>query len=165
MDTIDVLALSNLLQPSDEVKPSRNAAPSVLNPFLTLPGEDKRNLPKQSASSDADTEEKEEPKYQIYYKQIVGAEDVFLARSEKTVFSGDCSHIVVKIYFPGCRRDAIALNVTAYELKVESKENKLTLCLPQKVDEENGRAQWDQNKHILTVSLPVIKPAWMISNV
>ncbi|KAL7520384.1 hypothetical protein ACHAWX_005111, partial [Stephanocyclus meneghinianus] len=138
MDTIDVLKLSNLLQQTDSDKlKSRRVAPTfVINPFMLPSGLDDESLLEKSATSNTYTEEKEEPKYQIYYKQVVGAEDAFLAMSEKTVFSGDCSHIVVKIYFPRCRRDSIDLDVTAIDLKAESKENKLMLRLPQKVDHE-----------------------------
>jgi hypothetical protein len=36
-------------------------------------------------------------RYEIYYKQMVGTEDVFLGTSDKTPGSNDCTHIVVKV--------------------------------------------------------------------
>lgn len=80
------------------------------------------NEKRVNASSDGVDQEKEEPKYQLYFKQIVGAEDAFLGMSEKTDFSADCSHIVVKVFLPGCSREVISLDVTSDYFQLETNE-------------------------------------------
>ena len=79
--------------------------------------EEEEILNAESVNEDGD---KEEPKYEICFKQVVGAEDAFLGMSEKTGSSAECSHVIVKIFLPGCDRDLISLDVTPDQLKLES---------------------------------------------
>lgn len=58
-------------------------------------------------------------RYEIYYKQQVGTEDMFLG-TEKTPSSNDCTHIVVKIHFPGCKLQDLDLDVRKRKIKAES---------------------------------------------
>lgn len=60
------------------------------------------------------------PHYEIAYKQRVGAEDVFLGMSDKTPGSQDCTHLVVKIHFPGSTLAELDLNVTKRRIRAES---------------------------------------------
>ena len=41
------------------------------------------------------------PKYEILFKQDVMSEDVFLGMGEKTPGSSDCTHMTIRIQFPG----------------------------------------------------------------
>ena len=59
-------------------------------------------------------------RYEIYYKQQVGTEDVFLGTSDKTPGSNDCTHIVVKIHFPGSKLKDLDLDVTERRIRAES---------------------------------------------
>jgi hypothetical protein len=50
----------------------------------------------------------------------VGAEDVFLGMSDKTPASCDCTHLVVKVHFPGATLAELDLKVTKNRIKAES---------------------------------------------
>jgi len=58
-------------------------------------------------------------RYEIYYKQQVGTEDMFLG-TDKTPSSYDCTHLVVKIHFPNCRMQDLDLDVKKRKIKAES---------------------------------------------
>ena len=60
------------------------------------------------------------PAYEVYFRQDVGTEDVFLGTSCKTPGSMDCTHLVVKIHFPGCLVKNLNLEVTTDRLTAES---------------------------------------------
>lgn len=95
------------------------------------------------------------PRYEIRYKQRVGAEDVFLGMSEKTPGSSDCTHLVVKVHFPGAALADLDLKVTKRRIKAESPRLLLSTYLPLPVEDDKGVAQWDKAKHVLTVTLPI----------
>lgn len=59
-------------------------------------------------------------RFEIRYKQRVGAEDVFLGMSDKTPASSDCTHLVVKVHFPGATLAELDLKVTKNRIKAES---------------------------------------------
>ena len=65
---------------------------------------------------------KEEPFYQIYFKQEVGTQDVFLGTGDNSVSPGsfDCTHIVVKIHFPDASLEELNLDVKSNCLHAES---------------------------------------------
>jgi len=81
-------------------------------------------LPKTSSAipltNSVTFDRRKEPKYEIYFKQAVGTEDVFLGMSGKSPASFDCTHIVVKVYFPACKRTDLDLDVKENSLSVES---------------------------------------------
>ncbi len=72
-----------------------------------------------SALVESPNDDRGEPPYQIYFKQEVGTEDIFLG-SEKTPGSFDCTHVVVKVYFPNTNKDELNLDVKAQSFFVES---------------------------------------------
>jgi dynein assembly factor 6, axonemal len=102
-------------------------------------------------------DERSSPRYEINYKQIVGTEDVFLGMSDKSPSSSDCTHLVIKIHFPGSSMKELDLDVTTNRIKAESKTHRLFTYLPQSVDSANGKAKFDAKKEVLTVVLPIIK--------
>jgi len=59
-------------------------------------------------------------RYDILYKQKVGAEDVFLGISGKTPGTADCEEMVVKVCLPGDALKGIELDVTADKVVVSS---------------------------------------------
>jgi dynein assembly factor 6, axonemal len=60
------------------------------------------------------------PRYEILYKQMVGSEDVFLGLGDRSPSSADCSHMTVKIHFPGHSMKDLDLDVTKNKLRAES---------------------------------------------
>ena len=131
---MDVLALSNLLQDPDlesnfveKDDPLDNDKGIGLTPafFGYNEGDETKfqnNLDCPNAtvgSSVPCNNDREEPPYQLYYKQLVGAEDIFLG-TEKSPASFDSTHIVLKVHFPECGLNDLQLNVTTNKLIVES---------------------------------------------
>jgi len=96
------------------------------------------------------------PRYEFCYKQIVGTEDTFLGMSDKTPLTSDCSHLVIKVHFPGFSLKDIDLNVTSQRINASTKSLKLLTYLPVKVDDTNGKATFDTRKEVLTVTLPIV---------
>lgn len=100
------------------------------------------------------------PRYEFSYKQSVGTEDVFLGINDKSPSSIDCSHLVVKIYFPGSSLKDLDLDITKNRIQAESKTLRLFTYLPVNVDEKNGSAKFDSSKHVLTIVLPILREDW-----
>ena len=96
------------------------------------------------------------PRFELYYKQTVGSEDVFLGMSDISPSSGDCTHIVVKIHFPGSTMKALDLDVTKNRIRASSPTHKLFTYLPVDVDGDHGSAKFDARKEVLTVTLPIV---------
>lgn len=96
------------------------------------------------------------PRYEFSYKQSVGTEDTFLGMNDKTNASSDCSHLVVKVHFPGAQMKDLDLDVTKNRIKAESKDLKLFTYLPVNVYSDKGKAQFDAKRHVLCVTLPIV---------
>lgn len=62
-----------------------------------------------------------EPAYQVYFKQTVGTEDVFLGTGK---VPGLChsTHIVIKIHFPTSSQNELHLDVTSHRITAESSD-------------------------------------------
>lgn len=63
-------------------------------------------------------DKRKRPTYEILYKQDVMTEDLFLG-TEKTPSSSDCSHMTLRIHFPGHKMADLELDVTKTSLKAE----------------------------------------------
>jgi hypothetical protein len=97
------------------------------------------------------------PKYEISYHQSVGSEDTFLGMSDKTPLSSDCTHLIVKVYFPGCTMQDLDLDVTTNRIRVSSKSLLLMTYLPVNVHDKKGNAKFDLQRGVVTVTLPIDK--------
>ncbi len=132
---MDVLALSNLLSAvsqDEEVDHGRNdVETSRLKPASFGVSSFINNERQQEKMTDSDdigspatynypTDDRPEPSYQIYFKQEVGTEDIFLG-TDKSPGSFDCSHMVIKIHFPNASMDDLNLDVKSNTMLVESK--------------------------------------------
>jgi len=96
------------------------------------------------------------PRYEFTYKQSVGTEDTLLGMNDKTPLSHDCTHLVVKVHFPGSTMKELDLEVKSNRIFAASKSLRLFTYLPVNVDETNGKAVFDIKKNLLTVTLPII---------
>ena len=101
-------------------------------------------------------DDREVPRYEFSYKQSVGTQDTFLGMNDITPSSADCSHLIVKIHFPGCTMKELDLDVTKNRIRAESKTLKLFTYLPVNVDHNKGNAKFDKEKAVLTCTLPII---------
>jgi hypothetical protein len=96
------------------------------------------------------------PKYEFSYKQLIGTEDAYLGMGDKTPLTSDCTHLVVKIHFPGATKKDLDLEVKKNRIKATSKSHRLFTYLPVDVNETNGKAEFDTSREVLTVTLPII---------
>ena len=101
-------------------------------------------------------DDREIPRYEFSYKQSVGTQDTFLGMNDVTPASSDCTHLVVKVHFPGCTMKELDLDVTKNRIRAESKSFKLFTYLPVSVDHDKGNAKFDKDRCVLTVTLPII---------
>ncbi|CAN0227927.1 unnamed protein product, partial [Scytosiphon promiscuus] len=99
-------------------------------------------------------------RYDFVYKQSVMAEDTFLGMAGKTPGSQDCTHVVVKVVFPGCRMSDLEVDVTRQGFLAASPELRLATYLPLPVDETKGVAKWDSGNETLSVTLPIVCGEW-----
>ena len=97
------------------------------------------------------------PDYDILYKQSLSAEDVFMNMGMKDGSTEHCEAIVVKIPMPGATMAQVSLEVTPTRLQVQSNKYKLFLHLPHKVNDQQGRAKWDNKTETLSITLPIIR--------
>jgi len=102
------------------------------------------------------TDDRPCPRHEFCYKQQVGTEDTFLGLGDKSPASSSCSHLVIKVHFPGSTMKDLDLDVTKNRIKAESKTHKLFTYLPVTVNSEKGKAQFDKQKELLTVTLPIV---------
>ncbi|XP_063970271.1 dynein axonemal assembly factor 6-like [Lytechinus pictus] len=94
-----------------------------------------------------------EPEYDIIFKQAVTSEDMFLQMGRKTQATSSCEDLVVKIKLPGVNYAEVELDVKDKFLDCRTPNHKLGLHLPHPVDSKNGKAKWDGDKEMLTVTL------------
>lgn len=98
-----------------------------------------------------------QPEYDIIYKQAVTSEDMFLGMGNKNPATASCEDMVVKIELPGAKSADIELDVKSKFLDCRTPKTKLGLHLPHPVDHKIGKAQWDEDKHVLTVTLRMVR--------
>mmetsp|Transcript_9381 Transcript_9381/g.10113 ORF Transcript_9381/g.10113 Transcript_9381/m.10113 type:complete len:191 (-) Transcript_9381:83-655(-) len=101
-------------------------------------------------------DERPAPRYEFSYKQSIGTEDTFLGLGDKTPLTSDCTHLVIKIHFPKSSMKELDLDVSKTRIIASSKTHRLFTYFPVNVDDQNGKAQFDSKKEVLTVTLPII---------
>jgi HSP20 family molecular chaperone IbpA len=174
--SVDISKLSSLLAESSKLsenistekttQPPSQANPTVVRTFAKSEENAKKSDPSKSIWADNEvasedsfvdlSDSRPSPRYEYSYKQSVGTEDTILGMTDKTPLTSDCTHLVVKIHFPGCSMKDIDLKVTSQRITAQSKTLKLQTYMPVKVDDSNGNAKFDPKKEILIVTLPII---------
>ncbi|NXC34083.1 PIHD3 protein, partial [Xiphorhynchus elegans] len=98
---------------------------------------------------------REEPEYEILFKQCVGTEDVFFGMSGKDPSTACCEDIVIKIKLPETKYSDITLDIQDKVLDLRTPKKKLLLHLPYPVNSKEGRARFLSEEEILEVTLRV----------
>ncbi|XP_069069834.1 dynein axonemal assembly factor 6 [Pleurodeles waltl] len=96
---------------------------------------------------------RDQPEYEIIFKQQVGAEDVFLGMSRKDPSTACCEDMLVRIKLPGTKSGDLVLDVCDMFLDLRTPKYKLGLHLPHAVDSKNGKAHFISEKETLEVTL------------
>ncbi|XP_062997763.1 dynein axonemal assembly factor 6 [Elgaria multicarinata webbii] len=137
------------------IGPSKAAGPTATTQVKSGDGKEiwsTEEVPEGSEYDDAwDT--REQPEYEILFKQQVGAEDVFLGMSRKDPSTACCEDMLIKIKLPDTKASDITLDIREKVLDLRSPQKKLLLPLPHPVDSKNGKALFLAEKGTLEVTL------------
>ncbi|OXB57173.1 hypothetical protein ASZ78_000574 [Callipepla squamata] len=96
---------------------------------------------------------REQPEYEILFKQQVGTEDVFFGMSRKDPSTACCEDMVIKIKLPETKFSDITLDIQDKVLDLRTPQKKLLLHLPCPVDSKKGRARFLSEEELLEVTL------------
>jgi len=86
---------------------------------------------------------------------------VYLGLSDKDPSSNCCDSIVVKVKLPDTEFKNVQLDIINGVLIVQAPEFALKKVLGFNVDKTKGKAQFDSDKSMLNVTLPVIKKEYL----
>ncbi|XP_057285606.1 dynein axonemal assembly factor 6 [Pezoporus wallicus] len=100
---------------------------------------------------------REQPEYEILFKQCVGTEDVFFGMSRKDHSTACCEDIVIKIKLPETKNSDITLDIQDKVLDLRTPKKKLLLHLPYCVDSKKGKARFLSEEETLEVTLRVLR--------
>ncbi|NXJ08482.1 PIHD3 protein, partial [Odontophorus gujanensis] len=96
---------------------------------------------------------REQPEYEILFKQQVGTEDVFFGMSRKDPSTACCEDMVIKIKLPETKFSDITLDIQDKVLDLRTPQKKLLLHLPCPVDSKKGKARFLSEEELLEVTL------------
>ncbi|XP_071982077.1 dynein axonemal assembly factor 6 [Engystomops pustulosus] len=106
---------------------------------------------------DDSLDQREQPEYEILFKQRVGSEDLFLGMSRKDPSSACCENLVIKIHLPKTKTSEMSLDIRRKFLDLRTPKYKLGLHLPHQVNEKTGKAQFKVDTETLEVTLSMVR--------
>ena len=65
-------------------------------------------------------DDREQPEFDVVFKQAVGTEDVYLGLSEKDPTSACCEAMLIKVKLPGCTLKDIQADVKKQSVHVQT---------------------------------------------
>ncbi|XP_058053044.1 dynein axonemal assembly factor 6 [Ahaetulla prasina] len=107
----------------------------------------------EGSAGDASWDPREQPEYEIVFKQQVRAEDLFLGMSRKDPSTACCEDMLIKIKLPDTKASDITLDIQEKLLDFRSPQKRLLLHLPHPVDATNGKARFLSEQATLEVTL------------
>uniref|UniRef100_A0A8C8SPY1 PIH1 domain containing 3 n=1 Tax=Pelusios castaneus TaxID=367368 RepID=A0A8C8SPY1_9SAUR len=138
-----------------DIGPAKKAKPTVTP--QEKPGNSKNiwNTEEVPEGSEFDDiwDPREQPEYEILFKQQVGAEDIFLGMNRKDPSTACCEDMLIKIKLPDTKSSDITLDIQDKILDLRTPKKKLLLHLPHSVDSKNGNACFISEKETLEVTL------------
>ncbi|OCT67277.1 dynein assembly factor 6, axonemal [Xenopus laevis] len=96
---------------------------------------------------------REQPEYEVLFKQRVGTEDMFLGMTRKDPSTACCEQMVIRINLPGIKVSEVSLQVKKKFLDLRTPKHKLALHLLHPVDADNGKAKFVADTESLEVTL------------
>jgi hypothetical protein len=98
-------------------------------------------------------DDRPQPKFDVLMKQHLGTEDVFLGLSDRDASSTHCDSILVKVWLPNTKMSQVQVDIQKQQICVQSPDYCLKHFLPYPVDKDKGKAQFDTDKGILSVTV------------
>ncbi|XP_030431105.1 protein PIH1D3 [Gopherus evgoodei] len=137
------------------IGPAKKAEPTVTPDVKSGNSKDIWNTEEVPEGSEFDDiwDPREQPEYEILFKQQVGAEDIFLGMSRKNPSTACCEDMLIKIKLPDTKSSDITLDIQDKILDLRTPKKKLLLHLPHPVDSKNGKACFISEKETLEVTL------------
>ncbi|XP_074863922.1 dynein axonemal assembly factor 6 [Carettochelys insculpta] len=137
------------------IGPAKEAEPTVTHQVKSGNSKDIWNTDEVPEGSEFDDiwDPREQPEYEILFKQQVGAEDIFLGMSRKDPSTACCEGMLIKIKLPDTKSSNITLDIQDKILDLRTPKKKLLLHLPHPVDSKNGKACFFSEKETLEVTL------------
>jgi len=122
---------------------------------------DAAELPASAADAEEDAADgRRRPRFEVLFKQRVGAEETFLGIGGVTPSSVHCEALLVRVELPGAAFKDIDLDVgDDGRFCVSTGAFRLRTFLPMRVREKEGSAKWDAAKSTLSVTLPIVQSA------
>ncbi|KAG8447833.1 hypothetical protein GDO86_015079 [Hymenochirus boettgeri] len=111
----------------------------------------------EGAEFDDTLDLREQPKYEILFKQQIGTEDMFLGMTRKDTSTACCDQMVIRIQLPGIKASEVSLQVRNRYLDLRTPQHKLGLHLPHPVDAKNGKAKFVSDTETLDVCLTMVR--------
>lgn len=95
------------------------------------------------------------PEFNIFYKQTVSPEDIYLPLSNKTPATNCCEEICIEIQMPHETVDVeqMVLDVRDNCVDLQTPIYRLNVPFPQRIDPDHGKAEWNSLKKMLTLTL------------
>ncbi|XP_050821711.1 dynein axonemal assembly factor 6 [Gopherus flavomarginatus] len=137
------------------IGPAKKAEPTVTPDVKSGNSKDIWNTEEVPEGSEFDDiwDPREQPEYEILFKQQVGAEDIFLGMSRKNPSTACCEDMLIKIKLPDTKSSDVTLDIQDKILDLRTPKKKLLLHLPHPVDSKNGKACFISEKETLEVTL------------
>lgn len=135
----------NAYQPASDVHQNRLKEPKTMDEWEQ----------QQKTKNDEELDGRERPDYTIKYKQSVNTEDVFLQMANKTSATSSCEDICIEIKLPDetIGIDQMELEVRSDSFELKTSKYRLKMPLMQPINPDNGRAIWDNQRKLLTLTM------------
>ncbi len=108
----------------------------------------------EGAEFDTSDDPRQQPDYEIVYKQKVTTEEIYLGMGNKNNATASCEDMIVKVKLPGVEKFSdIDLDLHEKFLDCRTAQYRLGLHLPHPVDPKKSGAHWDLDKQTLSVTM------------
>jgi hypothetical protein len=105
-----------------------------------------------------DDDNRQQPSYQIMFKQSVGTEDIFnIGSSLKTPLTAACDSLILRITLPDTKFNDVELDLTEKYVNCSTPAYHLGLYLPHTVDPNSSKARWLTDESVLEITLKVVR--------
>ncbi|KAJ1511313.1 Protein pih1d3 [Coelomomyces lativittatus] len=92
-----------------------------------------------------------QPTYSMYYRHQVTTGDIYFGSTNSIK---DAQILVIRIELPDTKKDEIQLDIDTFSLNLFTPNYMIELALPE-VDGSSSTAEWDPEKYILKIMVPV----------
>ncbi|KAG9478071.1 hypothetical protein GDO78_013199 [Eleutherodactylus coqui] len=154
----EALSSSSVINPGDigPLRPEKNGSTPLQKDKNSKEIWDVLEVPDGSEFDDS-LDPREQPDYEMFFKQRVGSEDLFLGMSRKDPSTACCEELAVKIHLPNTKTSDVSLDIRRKFLDLRTPKYKLGLHLPHPVNEKTAKAKFKVDTETLEVTLTMVR--------